>query len=126
MKASRLAVAALIASSIVLLGCLHLSSRIHENSKQVREEFDGMIGHNQADLIDLLGEPNRTDSDGKDGIVLIWDEFHGGWIFPGGTAVVCDIPVHIPPFRGGDYTQSVMFYVDANGTIYDWHVQKSS
>jgi hypothetical protein len=125
MKAFRLAVAALIASSMVVLGCIHARSQIHQNSKQVQEEFDGMIGHDKSDLIGLLGEPNRADSDGKDGVVLIWDEFHGGWLFPGGTAVVSDIPVPVPAFRGGDYTQSVMFYVHADGTIYDWHIQKS-
>ena len=125
MNAVRLAFAALIVSGAVLLGCVHARSQIHENSKQVQEEFDGMIGHDKSALIDLLGEPNRTDSDGKDGVVLIWDEFHGGWLFPGGTPVVGGIPVPVPAFRGGDYDQSVMFYVDSNGTIYDWRIQKS-
>ncbi len=125
MKPSRVAVAALIASSMVVLGCLHARSQIHENSKQVREQFDGMIGHDKSVLIPLLGEPDRTDSDGKDGVILIWDEFHGGWLFPGGTAVVSDIPVPVPAVHGGDYSQSVMFYVDSNGTIYDWHIRKS-
>ena len=125
MKASRLAVAALMASSVVMLGCIYARSQINENSKQVQQEFDGMIGHDQSDLIGLLGEPNRTDSDGKDGVVLIWDEFHGGWLFPGGTPVVSGIPVPIPAFHGGDYTQSVMFYADSNGTIYGWTIRKS-
>jgi len=122
MKAFRLAVAALIASSFVSVGCSH-------NSKQVRDSFDGMIGHSEAELIRALGPPNWTASDGDDGTVLIWDQYHDLGLLPGLGVSVSPLPyalvgLNVPPRELG-YVESVMFYVHPDGTVYYWRIQKS-
>jgi len=122
MKASRLAVATLIASGVVLIGCSN-------NSKQVRDTFNAMIGHSEAELIRALGPPNRTASDGDDGTVLIWDQYHDLGFIPGLGVSVAPLPyaalgISVPPKELG-YNESLMFYVHPDGMVYYWRTQKS-
>jgi len=128
MKASRLAVAALIASGVVLLGCSSNAKHTRQSldDQQLRQYLDGMVGQSASDLVHDLGEPTRIEDDGHDGRVLIWEEDHYDGYFPGVVYPVA--PGYrlwlLPPAPLG-HTESLMFYAHEDGTIYGWHIQDS-
>ena len=82
------------------------------SSKQVQEQtrnlMDSWLGSHKSEVIQSWGPPDRYESDGKGGEILIWEtkQTRGSYLY--GTY-----------YERTSYPYK-MFYADANGKIYYW------
>ena len=86
-------------------------------ASRINKTMSSWIGHHQSELIASWGPPTRTSSDGKGGIVLVYESYRNM-----GTKGSVDSRGNIR-VRDNSYIRTRMFYVNNNGIIYNWRWQ---
>lgn len=50
------------------------TNKVTKNEVEIKRKMDSWLGSHKSELIREWGAPNRYDSDGKGGEILIWEE----------------------------------------------------
>ena len=99
--------------SINLLGCT--------GGQKITDAMTSWVGHHQSELIAVWGPPDRTDSDGMDGKILIYEKFRILEQTKKKTHVGESGYITYTKAKKRGYTATRMFYVNSEGIIYSWH-----
>ena len=99
---------------------LALSFSIGCASLSPSKNMQSWVGAHQSKLILSWGPPTRTASDGAYGTILIYEYDRNMGQIPGRATVNSDGSVSYTAPQSNHYVASRMFWVNAEGTIYNW------
>lgn len=95
---------------ILLVGSCKTTNQLQEENRkeEIRKIMDSWMGHHKSELIRQWGPPDRYESDGKGGEILIYESKQTRGAVMYGTY----IEKTTYPYK--------MFYADPNGKLYHW------
>lgn len=102
---------ALVTAATVVIGCASL---------QPGKVMDSWMGSKAQELILSWGPPTRSTSDGADGTILIYEYDRKMGQIPGRAVRNSDGSVSYTAPQSNSYVATRMFWVHANGVIYNW------
>lgn len=116
----------LVKSSVITLFAIVSFLLLVQGCVSTQEIMNSWLGHHQSDLIASWGPPTRTASDGKGGLILIYEQHVNLGQSPGEVTMDWgknwgNVTYTEPQQHG--YVRTRMFYVNERGYIYHWLVK---